>query len=1774
MLILNIIVFLENNFNLNGPISNKKDYNVKKATPENQDLVRCSQIQYQNQSFINGTGQDFLVNESSYYVISGKGNGNSTILKFFVPDGWTGCKIEIEVNDTTIKILGDEQDYVINGDFPNNFYNAQNNSVYDGWTYQFNFDDEEDGYYGCGVSSIFDAYLVEFDEDVQYEEGDYSIIFQNIDISPYEHIDYGYLRYESRLGYNLPLGNNFIDYSMLKGDNFQINLINNLIDNYDDEWMDIEHVFTNEEAATVNENSFDLIIGSKLIDTQEARYDNYFYHDNIELRLIPCNLSTLVDPNVTNVELKANNTFAIQNSTGYAKYQLIPETKFWQSGNYFLNLSSKVSLLYDYTAKIFMNKTINEANTFFEVNSSNDYVNWTIEYDTSDSIDEISQFGWYNPSWAYRKKVLITEPGVNDRYNAPIDTFATFPYGRIGDAAKEIRVTDVLGNEIPCYVYNETYSGFYCISSNIIFLSNLSKSETKAFYIYYGNSLAPLPSYNIWTSHTDQNSSIHSSIYYSRFDISPGLDNWTDSVPLSDIQNDNDHQTKSLPFNFKYFDQVYSQIELIDDGYAEPFYYGEDWPPSHDKFKQRERICAIWDDYDPKVTPGFDVFEKTYSDRIIYTWDTRTYSGGYDATFQIVLYKTGDIMLRYGNAEGFSSTGHLAGISKGDNSNYFNNTHGNFAPTAFYQYSKACNYEILDEQSEISGLVYNFSISIPKDWQVNKVFNDSTQYDVWENRTQGSNKRLTIINASKNQWQIECNSQNYKTLPYVQNSGGIITDTVLFSETVFIKCNFTAKLSSGYANLTIYPLSLANYKDSVENIDGTYNITFTPWNIDETASSNATFIIQVIWFNGTEIGVNTTLLIVEPILTELTTVNWNSIKVDAGTTVITQINFTETIQKEGISDATIYTNWTEDQYLINDFGNGLYNISFYTEYAIIGKKNIQILASKNGFQNGTVIISFNISGLFTNLNFVMDSGVNFSNGKYWMDPAPFPNDQQKKIRIYFNDSLGNPIAGGTIKPRLNITQELFIYIDLGNTINHTLDGYYDIIIDTLGLHEGDIGMVNILASKEKFISSSLNLYFKVIRIDCDYLSLETDPDNYITAYIGDTITIGASFVDLYHNNQSLFSNPDHGYITWSIPGTAASDKHIMTKIMSIYFSEIDLSLYNIKNGTYDITIETCALQDYNNLTKNITLLILPKTKTFLEILIYTSDEIRVGKDITIATDISFSDDKIDRLGKTIIYEISYSNGYHAVETRSTDGSGIAKWYINLIPEISWIDVNVSFEETEDLSSQESYHRIYVLPRQYLSLSITSDLPTEILVGNSITIECLVLYKDSKTPITGVSIEFYFSFEGIDYDITKNSVTNSDGEVEITVKIPNQVENAESFKIYISFLGEPSIVENEIVSERISILTVPKLILRYSPIWLPICIGSIISVMVYNWKYRLPKKKHHIEALKQMYQRLSDSENIQYILVLSKNSGIPISKRSVTELPVDDNLLSGFLSAISSFGAEIGSRIQEQKKTTVDLIDSSISPNLKTLDRVGGLQELSYGRFKIILEEGEYVKTALLLLKKSSNSLWEKLRLFTQSFEETFKKELINFSGEQVEIIPVTRLIEKIFEIHLLYPHQVIESKIDSYTKSLSKKDISRKIITEAKGEEFKLNFYLREMVEYFKTKNIEEIKSFKALQKLKNDEIIYAINPRINELIEQIIEFIVRLNPDDKNILLAIMDGNIDTISIKKYLNIHKIKISKNIDDSIKYLKEIYLIGEDNHITDLGIVFLEGIQKS
>jgi hypothetical protein len=178
--------------------------------------------------------------------------------------------------------------------------------------------------------------------------------------------------------------------------------------------------------------------------------------------------------------------------------------------------------------------------------------------------------------------------------------------------------------------------------------------------------------------------------------------------------------------------------------------------------------------------------------------------------------------------------------------------------------------------------------------------------------------------------------------------------------------------------------------------------------------------------------------------------------------------------------------------------------------------------------------------------------------------------------------------------------------------------------------------------------------------------------------------------------------------------------------------------------------------------------------------------------------------------------------------------------------------------------------------------------------------------------------------------------------------------------------------------------------------------------------------------------------------------------------------------------------------------------------------------------------------------------------------LKQFNGGIFDDIAVTRMIEEVFEADLLYPHQVIEPKVNDYIKSSVSSKIEKKIIITAQGEEFESNFYLRDLINHLRTKGIAEIKSFESIQRMKQDKVVFAINPRTNYLIEEFKGYIKHMNSDDRNVLFAIFDGKIDTMSIRKYLKKANISITTDIYQILEKLKRLQMINDVNRITENG----------
>ncbi|MGV9198005.1 MAG: hypothetical protein ACOC4M_04120, partial [Promethearchaeia archaeon] len=211
-----------------------------------------------------------------------------------------------------------------------------------------------------------------------------------------------------------------------------------------------------------------------------------------------------------------------------------------------------------------------------------------------------------------------------------------------------------------------------------------------------------------------------------------------------------------------------------------------------------------------------------------------------------------------------------------------------------------------------------------------------------------------------------------------------------------------------------------------------------------------------------------------------------------------------------------------------------------------------------------------------------------------------------------------------------------------------------------------------------------------------------------------------------------------------------------------------------------------------------------------------------------------------------------------------------------------------------------------------------------------------------------------------------------------------------------------------------------------------------------------------------------------------------------------------------------------------------------------------------------VRTALLLKRRSSDRLKQKLKEFNNEFEQKFESRLTHFDGQVFREMIVMKIVEEVFEAHLLYPHQVVESKVEPYIKSTSKKDLRTKVLLTAQGEDFESNFYIRNMITHLKIQGVEEIKTFEAISQLEKDNILFAINPRTNYLIEQMKPYLDALSSDERQILIAIDKEATNEIKIRKYLSNHNIEIQTEISSTVRKLQELGLISSSKQLTDTG----------
>ncbi len=266
----------------------------------------------------------------------------------------------------------------------------------------------------------------------------------------------------------------------------------------------------------------------------------------------------------------------------------------------------------------------------------------------------------------------------------------------------------------------------------------------------------------------------------------------------------------------------------------------------------------------------------------------------------------------------------------------------------------------------------------------------------------------------------------------------------------------------------------------------------------------------------------------------------------------------------------------------------------------------------------------------------------------------------------------------------------------------------------------------------------------------------------------------------------------------------------------------------------------------------------------------------------------------------------------------------------------------------------------------------------------------VLSGDGR-PLENLNILFQVLQGGSLVTFETRVTTNRDGVATANLEF---LQTGDYYSIKVIYSEEGIYVSSELQSINIRIvddfILFMDTFLQLLPYMIAILAGLFIFIAV---------KRHKTQKLRRIWSAeamiLDDLVNISYILIIHKEVGVSIYNKQIALEGIDSDLISGFLQAISQFRHEF-------------------SKGANSLQVNKGF-EMDYYDFKIIIVDGDFARVALILDKSPSDQLKQNQTAFTNAFEVKFRPYLEDFTGDITLFRETDPLIEKYFNITLMYP---------------------------------------------------------------------------------------------------------------------------------------------------------------
>ncbi|KKM98334.1 hypothetical protein LCGC14_1158990, partial [marine sediment metagenome] len=631
-------------------------------------------------------------------------------------------------------------------------------------------------------------------------------------------------------------------------------------------------------------------------------------------------------------------------------------------------------------------------------------------------------------------------------------------------------------------------------------------------------------------------------------------------------------------------------------------------------------------------------------------------------------------------------------------------------------------------------------------------------------------------------------------------------------------------------------------------------------------------------------------------------------------------------------------------------------------------------------------------------------------------------------------------TSGTLIPNVSVTID---WVNEFSIINH-LDGTFTLTLYTSNLPTQGIVetfTVTVTANKTNYGSAT------------GFFSITVHP-------LPAVVNVNASVVNVYVSNSFYlkvnYTVEDSSVI---ISGSTlnviwASSYSIMPVIdgFIINFSTIDLSL-----DTYTVSFQLNR-PGYETAFKSIYINVNPKP-AYVEIFLNQEDKTS-DKTITIPWN--------EPLNVSVLYKDLLTNNFISgamVELNSSEISETLSqnnMQYSLILSSGELSIGIhfltitSYKENYDIISSVLKITIEQIEINVETVEINNTL--DVYAGDSSLISIILTEEGSGNIIENANVTYSWGYHFGEFEYKGN------GLYETKLNIPDSAGGSYTIEIYITTdatqYKSQSIPLNIYVSRRSTPDYLFLIILIAS-----VCISGVLGALSIRNYVILPRKRKKNRLFLNTIQVFKDVKNIQQVMLIQRNSGMPFFNKNISGFGFDDDfVISGFIQAITIFGEQMGKSngksSGERKRNQKDMHAENII-------------ELNFKLFHVLICDYESVRCLLILREKSSIRLKKQLDLVVKEININFSEKIECIMGGVIDFeSDIEILLNKFLSLYYNDPYKLIEDEnyLQILQKSRELQTIESRIINVIVSiTKLEKTFALNRLIEEIHEKNIDMI---------------------------------------------------------------------------------------------------------